>query len=45
MTVVVQRNVVTPDYRADVQVGGLVRITAAGVERLHSYPRGFRRCG
>ena len=45
VTAVVQPNVVTRDHRAGVQVGELVRITDAGVERLHSYPRGFRRCG
>ncbi len=45
MTVVVQPNVVTPDERAGVQFGELVRITPTGVERLHTYPGGFRRCG
>ncbi len=45
MTVVVQPNVITPDERAGVQFGELVRITEAGVERLHGYPGGFRRCG
>ncbi len=45
MVVVVQPNVVTPDRRAGVQVGELVRITPNGVEALHAYPRGFRRCG
>ena len=30
---------------AGVQVGELVRIAERGVERLHAYPRGFRRCG
>jgi Xaa-Pro aminopeptidase len=39
MTVVVQPNVITPDERAGVQVGELVRITAAGCESLHTYPR------
>jgi Xaa-Pro aminopeptidase len=43
MTVVVQPNVVTPDGKAGVQTGELVLITAAGVERLHAFPRGFAR--
>jgi Xaa-Pro aminopeptidase len=45
MTVVIQPNVITPDERAGVQVGELVQITDSGIERLHGYPRGFRRCG
>ena len=43
MTVVVQPNVVTPDHKAGVQVGELVRVTRQGFERLHSAPRGFFR--
>ena len=43
MTVVVQPNVVTRDGAAGVQTGELVLITNAGVERLHSFPRGFAR--
>jgi Xaa-Pro aminopeptidase len=43
MTVVVQPNVVTPDHKAGVQVGELVRVTQSGFERLHSAPRGFFR--
>jgi len=43
MTVVVQPNVVTPDYKAGVQVGELVRVTRQGFESLHSTPRGFFR--
>jgi Xaa-Pro dipeptidase len=43
MTVVVQPNVVTPDHRAGVQVGELVRVTRQGFERLHSAPRAFFR--
>jgi Xaa-Pro aminopeptidase len=43
MTVVVQPNVVTPDHKAGVQVGELVRVTREGFERLHSFPRGFFR--
>jgi Xaa-Pro dipeptidase len=43
MTVVVQPNVVTPDHKAGVQVGELVRVTRQGFERLHAAPRGFFR--
>ena len=43
MTVVVQPNVVTPDHRAGVQVGELIRVTRGGFERLHRAPRGFFR--
>jgi Xaa-Pro aminopeptidase len=43
MTVVVQPNVVTPDGQAGVQTGELVLITRTGIERLHSFPRGFAR--
>ena len=42
-TVVVQPNVVTRDGKAGVQTGEMVLITAAGVERFHSIPRGFLR--
>jgi Xaa-Pro aminopeptidase len=38
MCVVVQPNVVTPDERAGVQLGNLVRITRDGVECLHRLP-------
>ena len=43
MTVVVQPNVVTHDGKAGVQTGELLLITNAGVERMHSFPRGFAR--
>jgi len=43
MTVVVQPNVITPDQRAGVQVGELIRVTREGFERLHAAPRGFFR--
>ncbi len=43
MTVVVQPNVVTRDGKAGVQTGELLLITNSGVERLHSFPRGFTR--
>jgi Xaa-Pro dipeptidase len=35
--------VVTRDGKAGVQTGELLLITEAGVERLHSFPRGFTR--
>ncbi|HET9714803.1 MAG TPA: M24 family metallopeptidase [Pseudolabrys sp.] len=40
-TVVIQPNVVTRDGKAGVQTGELVLITDTGIERLHSFPRGF----
>lgn len=40
--VVVQPNVVTKDGKAGVQTGDMVLMTAAGAERLHQVPRGFR---
>ena len=43
MTVVVQPNVITPDEKAGVQVGELIRVTRLGFERLHGTPRGFFR--
>jgi Xaa-Pro aminopeptidase len=43
MTVVVQPNVVTRGGTAGVQTGELLLITDAGVDRLHSFPRGFAR--
>ncbi len=45
MTVVVQPNVITPDRKAGVQVGELIRVTKTGFERLHATPRGFFRAG
>jgi Xaa-Pro dipeptidase len=42
-TVVIQPNVVTRDHRAGVQTGELVLITKTGIERMHSFPRGFGR--
>ena len=41
--VVVQPNVVTLDGKAGVQTGEMVLITKTGVERMHSFPRGFAR--
>jgi Xaa-Pro aminopeptidase len=40
-TVVIQPNVVTLDGKAGVQTGEMVVITAAGIEPLHSFPRGL----
>ncbi len=45
MTVVIQPNIITPDEQSGVQVGELVRVTRTGIERLHSYPMRFTRCG
>jgi Xaa-Pro aminopeptidase len=43
MTLVVQPNIITRDAKAGVQTGGLVRITAAGAERMQAYPGGLIR--
>lgn len=43
MTVVIQPNVITPDERAGVQTGELVRVTRDGAERLHQAERGLIR--
>jgi Xaa-Pro aminopeptidase len=40
--VVVQPNVVTRDGKAGVQTGEMVLITATGIERFHTIPRGLR---
>lgn len=45
MTVVIQPNVISPDEQSGVQVGELVRVTRDGIERLHTYPLRFTRCG
>lgn len=45
MTLVVQPNVITSDERAGVQTGGLVTITADGVEELQKAPKGFWQVG
>jgi Xaa-Pro dipeptidase len=45
MLVVLQPNVVSQDMRMGVQVGEMVRVTKAGVERLHRAPLEFLRCG
>lgn len=41
MTIVIQPNVVIPDYRAGVQTGELILVTETGFERLHSAPTGL----
>jgi Xaa-Pro dipeptidase len=45
MAVVIQPNVVIDDAHMGLQVGETVRITKAGVERLHAYPMRFMVCG
>jgi Xaa-Pro aminopeptidase len=45
MCVVVQPNVITPDEKAGVQVGELVRVTRSGCESLHRMPRGMFKAG
>jgi Xaa-Pro aminopeptidase len=45
MTVVVQPNIITPDRKAGVQVGEMIRITRSGFELLHRTPRAFFRSG
>lgn len=42
-TVVIQPNVTTLDGKAGVQTGEMVVITQTGIERMHSFPRGFIR--
>jgi len=41
MALVVQPNVVTPDWTAGVQTGQLVLVTPTGVRALQHFPRGF----
>jgi len=43
MVIVVQPNVITPDERAGVQLGEMVRITETGFESMHAAPWGFLR--
>jgi Xaa-Pro dipeptidase len=40
-TVVIQPNVVTRDGKAGVQTGEIVVISKNGIERLHTFPKGF----
>ena len=42
-TAVIQPNVTTIDGKAGVQTGEMVVITQTGIERMHSFPRGFIR--
>jgi Xaa-Pro aminopeptidase len=43
MVIVVQPNVITPDEKAGVQLGEMVRITKTGFESFHAAPWGFLR--
>ena len=45
MCMVVQPNVITPDQKAGVQFGELVRVTKNGFESLHRMPHGLFRAG
>ncbi len=45
MCLVVQPNVVTSDALAGIQYGEMFKVTATGLESLHSVPREFFRCG
>jgi Xaa-Pro dipeptidase len=45
MCIVVQPNVITPDHKAGVQFGELVRVTATGFESLHRTARRLFRAG
>ena len=45
MTVVIQPNPITPDQRAGVQVGEMIRVTRDGFERLHAAERRLFRAG
>jgi Xaa-Pro dipeptidase len=45
MCIVVQPNVITPDHKAGVQFGELVRVTATGFESLHRTARRLSRAG
>lgn len=45
MVFIVQPNVITPDFKAGVQIGNMVRIVPGGVEVLNKYPTELIRCG
>ncbi|HUZ74305.1 MAG TPA: M24 family metallopeptidase [Stellaceae bacterium] len=45
MMMVIQPNVITGDERAGVQTGELILVTEGGAQRMHGFPRGFRRVG
>jgi Xaa-Pro aminopeptidase len=40
MMMVIQPNVITPDFKAGIQTGELVVVTESGAESLHGAPRG-----
>jgi Xaa-Pro aminopeptidase len=41
MALVIQPNIVTPDWKAGVQTGNLVVVTETGARSLQKFPRGF----
>ena len=41
MALVVQPNIVTPDWKAGVQTGNLIVVTEQGARSLQRFPRGF----
>src|SRR5215468_6449342 len=45
MCMVVQPNVITPDEKAGVQFGELIRVTKTGFESLHRTPHGLFKAG
>jgi Xaa-Pro aminopeptidase len=45
MCMVVQPNVITPDEKAGVQFGELIRVTKTGFESLHHTPHGLFKAG
>ena len=45
MCIVVQPNVITPDEKAGVQFGELIRVTKTGFESLHRTPHGLFKAG
>jgi Xaa-Pro aminopeptidase len=45
MMLVIQPNVITPDFKAGVQTGECIAITERGAESLHTAPRGPFRVG
>ena len=45
MCMVVQPNVITPDQKAGVQFGELIRVTKTGFESLHRTPHGLFKAG
>jgi Xaa-Pro dipeptidase len=45
MTLVIQPNVVTKDWKAGVQTGNLILVTDTGVRSLQKFPRGYQIIG